>query len=47
MRSIIVAHLIIWTALGLALVPWFINASDAMRQCQLKHSLDTCTNTLR
>ena len=47
MRSIIVAHLIIWTTFLFMLTPWLMLASDAMDKCLVKHSTDTCVTTLR
>jgi hypothetical protein len=47
MRSIIIAHLIIWAFMFCALVPFYMMAADAMSACQVKHSYSTCVTVLR
>lgn len=47
MRAPIIVGLIMHAILLAALYSWVSLASNAMSNCQLTHSYETCVNTLR
>jgi hypothetical protein len=47
MRATIIVGFILHAILIAALCAWVTLASNAMSDCQLAHSYETCVNTLR
>jgi hypothetical protein len=45
--SLILAYLLTYAVAGLVLAHWIFNSTDAMSECELRYSYETCAYSLR